>query len=887
MSTVTLPLPTKTTPMMTQWHSCKQLAKNAVLLFRMGDFYEAFYDDAETLSRELGLTLTKRQGIPMSGVPHHTCQSYIDKLISKGIRVAIAEQMENPKEAKGLVRREVTRIVTPGTLVDSTLLSEKGNNFFLCIEQVGKTFGLACIDVSTSTFKVLETYSEKELLNEIYRIRPKELLSSIKFHKKNTLLCSTIERDLEAPFQQTENWRFEHQEAYHVLIEQFNVKSLDGFGLKGATSAINAAGALLNYLKEELLLPIDQINCMNSYSSDKYMSLDHTSLNNLELIYSSKSKNKKNTLLEVLDHTQTAMGGRLLTFWISHPLVNIDQINQRQESITDFLKTPVETEQLRSMLFTIKDLERLTMRISSGYATPRDLACLRESLHHLPEVKKRLNAYQASMIVKNKTEIVDISPLQHILEKALLPLPPIRVSDGNIFKKGYNSKLDQLHSLSKNNKAWLANYQQKLRDELEAKSLKVSFSKAFGYYIEVSKGQAHLIPDTFQRRQTLVNNERFISSELKTYETQILTAEEQIATLELQLFQSLKEEIVKYHKDLQQIAGAIAKLDCILSLTYVARTFNYTRPLIDQSNQLQINSGRHPIIESISLTEPFIPNDTEMDGDENRLLLITGPNMAGKSTYIRQVALLVIMAQIGSFIPAKSAHIGIIDKVFTRVGASDDLSRGQSTFMVEMSETANILNHVTSKSLVILDEIGRGTSTYDGISIAWAIAEYLLTTEGKQAKTLFATHYWELTKLEGQLKGAVNYNVAVQETNDTILFLRKIIRGDTDKSYGIHVARLAGVPLEAIERAKEILIHLEENANRKNVFASDSKKIISPSKIKRSESEAQLLLFPPTKNDEKKIEELLKKINSLSINELTPLQAQNELAQILKLTESL
>jgi DNA mismatch repair protein MutS len=878
--TTLAPSPTKTSPMMAQWNTCKQLAGEAILLFRMGDFYEAFYEDANILAKELELTLTKRQGIPMSGVPQHTCQTYVDKLVAKGFRVALAEQTEDPKKTKGLVKREVTRIVTPGTLVNSALLPEKGNNFFACIEQVGKSYGLAFIDISTSTFKTLEVYEEKDLVNELHRLSPKELLSSEKFFNNHPRLCQHLKESLNLPFHKTDNWRFDTQESYHTLTGHFNVISLDGFGLKEQTSSIHAAGALLSYLKDELLIDITPLTQLNTYSTKEYMSLDFTTLRNLELTESIREKNKKNTLLEVLDHTLTAMGGRLLTEWVCHPLLDIQKIKARQEGIGNFNEHYINTEKIRDVFGNIRDLERLNMKVASGYASPKDLASLRDSLQLLPEIKSKLLVYTASIIQANQTNLVDVSDLQNILESSLSESPPLKVSDGNIFKEGYHAELDEWRSISQNSKAWIKNYQENLKERLNIKSLKVGYSRAFGYYIEVSKGQAQLMPESFQRRQTLVNNERFISPELKEYENKVLSADEEMLALETKLFQELREKVMSYNKELHSIAKAIATLDVLLSLAHVARSMNYTCPKVDESDALYIQSGRHPVIESVCLSEAFVANDTELDGQDQRLMLITGPNMAGKSTYIRQVALIVIMAQIGSYVPAKSAHIGLVDKVFTRVGASDDLSRGQSTFMVEMSETANILNHVSDKSLVILDEIGRGTSTYDGIAIAWSVAEYLLTTPGKQAKTLFATHYWELTKMENQIKGAKNYTVAVQETDESIVFLRKILAGDTDKSYGVHVARLAGLPTAAIDRAKEILVHLEQNANQKNVFENQEESFVPAMKVKQSDSEIQFLLFEPNKQNNKKNSTLIESLKKLPINELTPVQALAELARL-------
>jgi len=840
------PLDQKISPMMVQWHACKEQAGEALLLFRMGDFYEAFYEDAAVLAKELDLTLTRRQGIPMSGVPHHSGEVYIDKLVGKGYRVAIAEQMESPKEAKGIVKREIVRMVTPGTLINSSLLSERTNNFFAAVIQVGSLFGLAFLDLTTSEFKVIEFEQIHELLNEVYRLRPVEFLTSQKFAEKHTSFFEEIRKNGEILLNSHADWHFEHQVTYNFLIQHFKVHTMDGFGLKGMVPGLHAAGALLQYLQEELSLPIDHITEIQPYNTSHFLSLDRMTLRHMELIDPLNEGHRKNTLLGVLDRTQTPMGARLLKQWIKQPLLSLNEIHRRQDALQAFLSSPSMLQRIGAQLEHVRDLERLMMRISSGYASPRDLVSLRFSMEPLPEIKTLLlNLQEHSALLNEQAHQIDFLPeMTRLITTALVEDPPIKISDGKIFRDGYHPELDEMREISRDSKSWIARYQTQLREQTGLKSLKVGFNRMFGYYIEVSKGQAEKMPDSFQRRQTLVNAERFISQELKNYETKVLNAEERMNAIENDLFQSLRLEIAKYAKKVLSTAHALARIDCLRALAETARTNQYVRPLVDESACLEITDGRHPIIEMANVGEKFISNDTLLDGDKNRLLLITGPNMAGKSTYIRQVALIVIMAQIGSFIPAKAARIGLIDKVFSRIGASDDLSRGQSTFMVEMTETANILHNVTSRSLVILDEIGRGTSTYDGISIAWSVAEYLLLTEDKMAKTLFATHYWELTKLEEKIPGAVNYNVAVQENAEQIIFLRKIIKGGTDKSYGIHVGRLAGLPQGVIRRAKEILVHLEENANQKNVFEpAKPKKAPAKTKIKATPNAFQLTFF--------------------------------------------
>jgi DNA mismatch repair protein MutS len=785
--------------MMSQWHECKKQAPGALLLFRLGDFYEAFEDDALLLAKELDLVLTKRQETPMAGIPAHTCETYIDRLVAKGFRVAVAEQMEDPKLAKGIVKREIVRLVTPGSVINSSLLSDKSNNFMACLSQVNSIYGLAVLDLTTADFRVMEFQDAQELINELGRLSPKEILVSEKCWKhlgtplEELCISSTLVR---------EEWHFDHRFAYDGLVKHFQVHTLDGFGFKGMTAAINAAGALMTYVKDDLNLNFSHIKSIHPHHLSKYMMLDRITQRHLELIEPLHDKGK--TLLKILDETETPMGGRLLREWLLHPLLSIDEIKVRQDHIEKFLKAPLQNILLRKYLKEVRDLQRLIMRIETGYATPRDLSGLRFSLEPLPQISQLL-------VELGMAALPDLSMLAQKIASAIVDNPPLRLSDGGIFKQGYHPELDDLKTFKSESQAWLAAYQTKLREDVKIKTLKVSYTQAFGYFIEVSRGQSEKMPLSFQRRQTLVNTERYISPELKEFEHKILTAEEKTAFLENRLFQELRQEIGQFSETIRLAAKWIAEVDVFSALAEVAREHRYTRPVVDNSDLLKIEEGRHPVIEASLERETFIPNDVHFNEIE-RLLVITGPNMAGKSTYIRQVALITLLAQIGSFVPAKQAQIGIVDKLFTRIGASDDLSRGQSTFMVEMSETANILNNATSRSLVILDEIGRGTSTYDGIAIAWSVAEYLLTTKEKRAKTLFATHYFELTRLEEEIPGAVNYNVAVHESEKGIVFLRKIVKGGTDKSYGIHVAKLAGLPPAVIKKAQEMLKKLHATA---------------------------------------------------------------------------
>lgn len=792
---------TQLSPMMVQWHDCKHSAPDALLFFRLGDFYEAFYDDAMILAKELDLTLTKRQEIPMSGVPAHTADAYIDRLVAKGYRVAIAEQIEDPKQVKGIVKREVVRIVTPGTVVNSSLLSERKNNFLVSLTQVNHSFGLSVLDLTTADFRAMEFDKLRELIDELARLSPAELVVSEKCRKK----CGAALSEIPA-VSVKEEWYFDHQAATDLLLRHFKLHSLDGFGLKGMTAAINAAGALLTYVHDDLNLSIAHIQKIRKEEGGAFLSIDRATQRHLELTIPLHEGQEKHTLLYLIDKTVTPMGARLIKEWLLHPLLSVEEIRQRQDAVATLLAYPHHHSLLKE-LGQIRDLERLIMRIETGFASPRDLASLFSSLAQLPKINHHLGALSPSFSL-----LEEVHPLTQKLGSALVETPPLRLSDGGIFKEGYHSELDQLRKLKSDSHSWIALYQALLREETGIRTLKVGYTKVFGYYIEVSRGQAEKMPENFQRRQTLVNGERFITPELKEYEEKVLSAEEKIGALEQELFHSLRLEITEESSSIRAIAKGIAHTDVLLSLALLADEHQYARPLVDESDLFYIKAGRHPVIEASLAPDPFIPNDITLDREKNRLMLITGPNMAGKSTFIRQAALIGILAQMGSYVPVKEAHIGVIDKVFTRIGASDDLSRGQSTFMVEMAETANILNNATPKSLVILDEIGRGTSTYDGVSIAWAVAEYLLTEPSRCAKTLFATHYWELTELENLIPGAVNCSVAVQETDKGIVFLHKIVRGAADKSYGIHVARLAGLPPQVLKRATQVLQKLEKKA---------------------------------------------------------------------------
>ncbi len=764
------------TPMMAQWKACKEKSGGALLFFRLGDFYEAFEEDAATLSKELDIVLTKRQETPMAGIPAHMCEVYIDKLIAKGYRVAIAEQMEDPQTTKGIVKRDIVRTVTPGTLIQSNLLSDKAANFVVSIHQINEIFGLAILDLSTGDFRVMEVEGEKAVIDELTRLQPKEIVVSVK---------SKLQLDIALTICK-EEWCFNFSTAQERLTKHFSLHNLDGFGLQGMNVAISAAGALFAYVQKDLQLPLSHISSIKKEETACFMALDSATQRHLELVEPLHPKGT--SLLDHLDKTATPMGGRLLRYWLLHPLLSVEEIHARQDRVAALLT--VDIPQLKE----VRDLERIIMRIETGYSSPRDLSGLRFSLEPLTEISRF-------------EPMADLSFLAEKIKNAIVDTPPLKLSDGGIFRPGYSAELDELRNLKTHSETWMASYQARLREELGIKTLKVGFTAAFGYFIDVSRGQSDKMPDTFQRRQTLVSSERYTSAELKEYEHKILSAESRMAALEAHLFHELRREIAAHAPQIRLVAHQIAQLDCLLSLATIARTYRYVRPTVDTQDVLTIIDGRHPILDA-QLREQFMPNDVLLDSVDRRLLLITGPNMAGKSTYIRQVALLTLMAQIGSFVPAKSAHIDIVDKLFSRIGASDDLARGQSTFMVEMTETASILHSATDRSLIILDEIGRGTSTYDGIAIAWAVAEYLLVTKGKRAKTLFATHYLELTQLEEEITGAHNLSVAVQESSKGIVFLHKIVRGAADKSYGIHVAKLAGLPPAVVQRAEHLLSKL-------------------------------------------------------------------------------
>ncbi len=799
------------TPMMKQYQQSKnEMPADAVLLFRMGDFYEIFFDDAPRVSMVLDIALTKRAGVPMCGFPYHALDNYLPRLIEAGLKVGIAEQMEDPKLAKGIVKRQVTRIITPGTIIDSIVLEPGKNNFLVALVEKKDNFGLACIDISTGEFKVTELSGQENVETELNRLDTKECLVPTTLLRRWQQDGNRLTKMNKVLWTAAEDWTFDYEHAEELLKRHFRIASLDGFGCRELRLAVCAAGAVLHYAAENLRQPVKHLQRLQTYYKQDYMQLDSISQRNLELVEPMFTAGSSNTLLHVLNQTVTPMGSRLLRDWILHPLCARDRINARLDAVEWFKNDPMTLTELRELIGTIRDLERIIGRLNIGSANARDMLALASSLGILPDIKNLLRQFSSPMLDDARDKLHELPELVQKIESAIFAEPPLSLTDGGIICEGHCPELDELRQAAREGKSWLSQIQLKEQERTGIKSLKVRFNNVFGYFIEITKSHLSMAPADYIRKQTLVNAERFITPELKELEAKILGAEEKSKALEFQLFQELREYALQFTASIQETAATIAVIDTLAALAEAARKYNYIRPGITDDEQLLIVAGRHPVLDAAMQGERFIPNDTLLDGETNRMMIITGPNMAGKSTYIRQTAMIAIMAQMGSFVPASEAIIGMADRIFTRVGAADDIARGQSTFMVEMVETANILNHATPKSLVILDEIGRGTSTFDGLSIAWAVAEFL--HDVPHCRTQFATHYHELTELSLTKTGAKNYNVAVKEYGDQVIFLRQIVPGGTDKSYGIHVAKLAGLPPSVIARANEILDNLENNA---------------------------------------------------------------------------
>ncbi len=804
---------TKLTPMMKQYRQVKsEVPDDAILLFRLGDFYEIFFDDAARAAPIMGVTLTSRGGVPMCGVPYHALETYLPKLLKAGVKVAIAEQVEDPKLAKGIVKRAISRVITPGTVVDPSVLSPGQNNYLAALFIGKNNFGLAVLDISTGDFRVTELDSEDELETELERVEAPECVIPESLYQEWEKGDSFPDLRGHICWTALDDWIYSKDSAEELLKRHFEVLSLDGFGCREMNSGISAAGAVLYYASENLRQDASHVGTLKTYRTGEFMILDAISRRNLELVDPMPGGGKESTLLHVLDHTATPMGSRMLREWLLRPLFNRDAIIARLDAVSVFKEDPMTLAEVRELIAPVRDIERITARLNIGSANARDMLALADSLSIVPDLKNMLGYYDMPLLCELRNRLGDSKQLVNDICATIAEDPPLTLTDGNIIREGLHTELDDFRKAATEGKSWIASLQAQEQKKTGIKALKIRYNRVFGYYIEVSNANKHLVPEEYIRKQTLTNGERYITPELKEVEHKILGAEDKSKALEYTLFQKLRLKALEFTSEIQETANAMAAVDVILSFAEVARHYNYCRPKITEDAQFIVKAGRHPVLDATFTDERFVPNDINFDGKTEYMKMITGPNMAGKSTYIRQVALLALLAQTGSYIPAESAEIGLVDRIFTRVGAADDISRGQSTFMVEMLETANILNHATNKSLVILDEIGRGTSTFDGISIAWAVAEYLLDNSSCRARTLFATHYHELTELALTHTGVRNYNIAVKEYGEKIIFLRQIVRGVADKSYGIHVAKLAGLPDQVINRANEILENLEENA---------------------------------------------------------------------------
>ena len=870
-------------PMMTQYVETKKQYPDCILFYRLGDFYEMFFEDALTASKELEITLTGKEcGLeeraPMCGVPYHAVDSYLYKLVKKGYKVAIAEQMEDPKLAKGLVKREVIRVVTPGTITSSQALDETKNNYLMGIVYIGDTYGISTCDMTTGDYLVTEVEGERNLLDEIHKFAPSEIICNEAFYMSSIDL-DDLKNRYHVAVSSLDSHYFSDDSCRKVLKEHFHVSTLDGLGLADYDAGVIAAGAVMEYLYETQKNSLAHIVTITPYTTGQFMIIDTSTRRNLELVETLREKQRRGSLLWVLDKTKTAMGARLMRTMIEQPLIRKEQIIERQNAIEELNMSYISREEIREYLGPVYDLERLIGRITYKSANPRDLIAFRNSLKMLPFIRDILKEFHSAVLKEIHEDMDPLQDLYDLIERAIVEEPPIVTREGGMIKEGYNEEADKLRHAKTEGKTWLAELEARERDKTGIKNLKIKYNKVFGYYFEVTNSFKDLVPDYFIRKQTLANAERYTTDELKNLEDIILGAEDKLFSLEYDLFCDVRDQIAGEVNRIQTTAKAIAGLDVFSSLSLVATRNNYVKPKINEKGTIHIKNGRHPVVELMLKDDLFVANDTVLDNNKNRISIITGPNMAGKSTYMRQTALIVLMAQIGSFVPADEADIGVCDRIFTRVGASDDLASGQSTFMVEMTEVANILRNATRNSLVILDEIGRGTSTFDGLSIAWAVVEYISNTRVLGAKTLFATHYHELTELEDTMSGVTNYCIAVKEQGDDIVFLRKIIKGGADKSYGIQVAKLAGVPDQVITRAKELVEELssaditmkareiaEASAN-----VSQHKTVTRPDEVDLN----QMTLFDTVKNDD-----IIHELEEISINEITPMEALNILSRL-------
>ena len=869
--------------MMKQYMETKSQYQDCILFYRLGDFYEMFFDDALTASRELEITLTgkncgQEERAPMCGVPYHAVESYLNKLVSKGYKVAICEQVEDPKTAKGIVKREVVRIVTPGTNLDTQALDESKNNYIMCIVYIADRYGVSVADITTGDYFVTEIEDGAKLMDEIYRFSPSEIICNEAFYMSGMDLEGMKDR-LGITIYSLDAWYFDDAVCRQKLLDHFKVSSFAGLGLADYDCGVISAGALLQYLLETQKNNLSNLTHITPYTSGKYMMLDSSTRRNLELCETLREKQKRGSLLWVLDKTKTAMGARMLRKFVEQPLIDKKEIERRLDAVQELKEQAISREELREYLSPVYDLERLITKITYGTANPRDLTAFRTSLEMLPPIRYILQDMQCDLLKSIMDELDPLEDLCSLITNAIREEPPIAMKEGNIIRDGFNEEVDKLRRAKSDGKDWLAKLENDEREKTGIKNLRIKYNKVFGYYLEVTNSYKDLVPEYYTRKQTLANAERYITPELKELEDMILGAEDKLYALEYEIYTDVRNKTAAEVERIQQTAKAVAALDVFASLALVAERNNYVRPKINEKGVIDIKEGRHPVVERMIPNDMFIANDTYLDDKKHRISIITGPNMAGKSTYMRQTALIALMAQVGSFVPAKSANIGLSDRIFTRVGASDDLASGQSTFMVEMTEVANILRNATSKSLLILDEIGRGTSTFDGLSIAWAVVEYISDSRLLGAKTLFATHYHELTELEGKIDNVNNYCIAVKEKGDDIVFLRKIVKGGADKSYGIQVAKLAGVPDLVINRAKEIVEELSEEDITTRVSEIATKDKVSKKKPKAKKYDevdiAQMSLFDTVKDDD-----VLEELKNLDVGNMTPIDALNTIYRL-------
>ena len=864
----------KLSPMMAEYVKTKQQYKDCILFYRLGDFYEMFFEDALTVTKELEITLTGKdcgleERAPMCGVPFHAAETYINRLIEKGYKVAICEQVEDPKKAKGLVKREVIRVVTPGTTLDAASLDESKNNYLMSIVSMEDHFGCAIADISTGDCFLTEVDKPQKLLDEINKFVPAEIICNDAFFMSG-VDTDDLKNRLGICVFPLDAWYFDDSLCKRTLKEHFHVNTLEGLGIQDYDSGVIASGALFLYLQETQKSALSHMAGIRPYAAEKYMLIDSSSRRNLELVETLREKNKRGSLLWVLDKTKTAMGDRTLRSYVEQPLIDAQEINRRLEALEELNKSPMLRDEIREYLNPIYDLERLISRISYQSANPRDLVAFASSLEMLPHIRQILKDFKTPLLTELYEDMDPLEDIAALIKSAIVEEPPLAQKDGGIIREGYHEDVDKFRRSRTDGKKWLTELEAREKERTGIKNLKIKYNRVFGYSLEVTNSFKELVPENYIRKQTLTNAERYITQELKDLEDLILGAEDKLYALEYELFCEVRDKVGAEVVRIQKTAKAVAALDVFASLALVAQRNNYVRPKINESGVLDIKNGRHPVVEQMIEHDMFIANDTYLDNQKKRVSIITGPNMAGKSTYMRQTALIVLMAQIGSFVPADKANIGIVDRIFTRVGASDDLASGQSTFMVEMTEVANILRNATAKSLLILDEIGRGTSTFDGLAIAWAVIEHISDTKLCGAKTLFATHYHELTELEGKISGVNNYCIAVKEKGDDIVFLRKIVKGGADKSYGIQVAKLAGVPDSVIRRAKELVEELSDadiTAAVKDLTSSSKKK----QKIVYDQVDmAQMSLFDTVQDND-----IVEEIRNLDMSHLTPMEAMN------------